>query len=42
MTPESVSENVHMIQADAQNEIFNDWEEDFLDLSETNQFGDIT
>ena len=42
MTPESVSENVHMIQADAQNEIFNDWEEDFLDFSETNPFGDIT
>ena len=41
MTPESVSENVHMIQADAQNEIFNDWEEDFLDFSETNPFGDI-
>ena len=41
MTPESVSENVHMIQADAQNEIFNDWEEDFLDFSESNPFGDI-
>lgn len=41
MTPESVSENVNMIQIDAQNEIFNDWEEDFLDFSESNPFGDI-
>lgn len=41
MTPESVSENINMIQIDAQNEIFNDWEEDFLDFSESNPFGDI-
>ena len=41
MTPESVLENVKMIQVDAQNEIFNDWEEDFLDFTESNPFGDI-
>lgn len=41
MTPESIYENVNMIQVDAQNEIFNNWEEDFLDFSESNPFGDI-
>jgi len=30
------------IQADAQNRIFDDFEADFLDFSESNPFGDIS
>jgi hypothetical protein len=41
MTPVSQDEGVNEIQVDAQNKIFNDWEEDFLDFSESNPFGDI-
>jgi hypothetical protein len=41
MTPVSQDEGVNEIQVDAQNKIFNDWEGDFLDFSESNPFGDI-
>lgn len=41
MTPVSQDEGVNEIQVDAQNKVFNDWEEDFLDFSESNPFGDI-
>jgi hypothetical protein len=41
MTPSSQDEGVNEIQVDAQNKVFNDWEEDFLDFSESNPFGDI-
>lgn len=41
MTPVSEEEGVNEIQVDAQNKVFNDWEGDFLDFSESNPFGDI-
>lgn len=41
MTPVSQDEGVNEIQVDAQNKVFNDWEGDFLDFSESNPFGDI-
>ena len=41
MTPVSQDEGVNEIQVDAQNKVFNYWEEDFLDFSESNPFGDI-
>lgn len=41
MTPVSQDEGANEIQVDAQNKVFNDWEEDFLDFSESNPFGDI-
>ena len=41
MTPSSQDEGVNEIQVDAQNKVFNDWEGDFLDFSESNPFGDI-
>ena len=41
MTPVSQDEGTNEIQVDAQNKVFNDWEGDFLDFSESNPFGDI-
>ena len=41
MEPVSQDEGANEIQVDAQNKVFNDWEGDFLDFSESNPFGDI-
>jgi hypothetical protein len=39
-TPTLVTQ-LQNIQADAQNSVFDDFESDFLDFSESNPFGDI-